>query len=145
MIQAIRSELALLNTEQKELRNFGFLMGGVLSIVCGIILWKRGLPPTTLAIVMAIGASAFLLIGATLPRALRPVYILWMALAIVLGFIMTRVILTLVFFLVVTPIGLVMRMIGKDPLTKGADPSADTYWIPRTYPTKNPSRLLKYY
>jgi hypothetical protein len=58
---------------------------------------------------------------------------------------MTRVILTLVFFLVVTPIGLVMRMIGKDPLTKGADESADTYWIPRTYPTRDRSRLLKYY
>ena len=54
-----------------------------------------------------------------------------MTLAFVLGFIMAHVILTLFFFLVVTPIGLLARLFGKDFLQRRLDKSASSYWIPR--------------
>ena len=145
MFTTIRSELSELRTERRDLRKFGALMGTVLAIICAIVLWRQGLPASTVAIAIGCLALVFLAMGAVAPLGLRPVYIVWMALAIALGFIMTRVILTLVFFLVITPIGLVMRALGKDPLTKGPDSSLDSYWIPKVYRTRDPERLRKYY
>ena len=54
-----------------------------------------------------------------------------MTLALVLGFIMSHIILALVYYLVLTPIGFFMRILGKDPLTLKSDPNADSYWIKR--------------
>jgi hypothetical protein len=54
-----------------------------------------------------------------------------MGLALVLGHVMTRVLLALVFFLIVTPIGLVRRALGRDPIEKSAEPELDSYWIRR--------------
>lgn len=145
MIRTIRAELGQLTTEPSDLRKFGLLMGTVLTVVCGLILWKSGLPPSALAWTFGTIAAVFFLFGLIVPSGLRPVYLVWMALAIVLGFVMTRVILTIVFFLVITPIGLVMRALGKDPLVKGPDSSLDSYWIPKVYRTRDPERLQKYY
>ena len=58
---------------------------------------------------------------------------------------MTRVLLTLVFALVMLPIGLVLRLVGKDLLDRRLDPAADSYWKPKTYADDSPARLEKYY
>ncbi|MDX1429866.1 MAG: SxtJ family membrane protein, partial [Rhodothermales bacterium] len=76
---------------------------------------------------------------------LRGPHRVWMILAIIIGFVMTRVILAIVFFLIVTPKGVVMRLLGKDPLTKGPDPSLKSYWIDKEYRTRDRERLRKYY
>ena len=84
-------------------------------------------------------------LGVVLPKVLLPLQKIWMSLALVLGYVMTRVILTLVYFLVVTPIGLTLRLFGKDPLTKGPDPNLATYWIEKDNAHSGPERLKKYY
>lgn len=145
MLKTLRSELATLSTGRSDLRKFGFLMGTVLAAISGIILWRRGLPPTDAATILGATSLAFFALAAAFPQTLRPVYLVWMSIAIALGFVMTRVILTLVFLLVVTPIGLVMRALGKDPLTKGPDDSLESYWIPKVYRTRDRERLRKYY
>ena len=89
--------------------------------------------------------AALTVLGLTTPVVLKPVYRVWMALAVVLGFVMTRVILTVVYYLVMTPIGLVMRLLGKDPLDRRPDPGAASYWIEKTYPDDSKERLEKYY
>lgn len=108
-----------------ELRKFGLVMFGALAAV-GLLLFfkgKAGWPWIG-------GASlAFLFTGLFLPRILSPVEKYWMLFAGVLGFIMTNVLLTLVFFLGVLPTGLLMRLFGKDPLRKSFDRSLDSYWI----------------
>lgn len=71
--------------------------------------------------------AAVLVLGALVaPSLLRPVYRGWMKLGEVLAWVNTRIILTLVFFLVVTPIGLVMRLFGRSPM---AARRGDSYWI----------------
>jgi len=89
---------------------------------------RRGLPGLLL-----------LVFGATLPRALKHVYIGWMALAIVLGFFVSNVLLTLFFFLVITPIGLAARCFGNDFLRLKLDRSAPSYWIRRPPRQKSPA------
>jgi hypothetical protein len=145
MIRTIRTELGHLSTGRSELRRFGLVMGGACAAVGVLVLWKTGLPPSAWAWTFAILTVTFALAGSLVPAILRPVYLAWMTIAIALGFVMTRVILTIVFFLVITPIGIVMRALGKDPLTKGPDDSLDSYWIPKVYRTRDPERLRKYY
>ena len=95
---------------------------------------------------MGLGFTAVLvLLGAVAPRILRRPYRVWMALAVVLGFVMTRVILTVFFFLVLTPTGLVFRLLGRDSLHRKIDRQAPTYWLPKEYPIADRSRYEKFF
>jgi hypothetical protein len=72
-----------------------------------------------------------LLSGLLFPSLLKPFYNGWMALALSIGYIMSRILLSLIFFLIFTPVGLVMRLLSKDPLSEKYDHSASSYWIKR--------------
>ena len=124
---AIREDIAKLKTGARDLRKFGLLVGGVFAAVA-VLFWLRHKPTYVYFLWPGVALIAF---GAIWPRALKFIYIAWMTLAFVLGFIMAHVILTLFFFLVVTPIGLVARLFGKDFLRLKLDKSASSYWIPR--------------
>lgn len=76
---------------------------------------------------------------------LRPVYRVWMGLAVVLGTIMTRVLLTLVFALLVVPIGFALRLAGKDLLDRRLDRARTTYWRAKVYEDDSPARLDRYF
>ena len=89
--------------------------------------------------------GALVVLGLLVPAVLKPVYRVWMALAIVLGFVMTRVILSLIFFLAFMPIGLIWRVLRKDPMRRRLDPAVGSYWIEKDYHDASPKRLEKYY
>jgi hypothetical protein len=94
-------------------RAFGVSVGVVLMLVAGYLLWRQRL--TTATIVGGIGATLWLL-GLTAPWLLKWPSALWWKLAMALGYVNARVILSIAFFLVLTPIGLIWRVIGRDPL-----------------------------
>jgi hypothetical protein len=138
-------EIRGLDTGVGKLRSFGLSVGAVLLGIALLVLWRRdwtleGLP-------IWLGAPGFMLVfaGLIVPAVLTPVYRVWMALALVLGFVMTHVILTIVFYVLITPIGLVMRGFGKDPLNRSIDTSSSSYWIDKEYNDATPKRLEKYY
>ena len=110
-------------------REFGLLVGGVLVALGGWWLY-RGRYNALSAALLGAGATLVLL-GALLPKALVVPNRLWMGLAGAMGFVTTRVILAAVFFLVVTPIGIVRRLSGGDPLSRRAV-RAESYWKPYT-------------
>jgi hypothetical protein len=120
-------ELKTLRTGARDLRKFGLTVGAVFTAL-GLALWARGKghSPWFLA-----PGLALLALGLALPRALKPVYIAWMALALGLGWVVSHLILTLFFFLVITPVGCVARLLGKDFLRLKLDRQAPTYWLPR--------------
>ena len=77
------------------------------------------------------GVSAFFLVcAAILPRVLVPIEWVWMKLAQYVGLVMTRVLLTLTFYLMITPLGLLMRLFDKDLLELKFDKNAKSYWVP---------------
>ena len=80
-----------------------------------------------------------MVVGAILPRALKWVYIAWMSIAFALGFVMAHVILTLFFYLVITPVGLLARLVGKDFLSLKLDRSVKSYWLPREQKARKPA------
>ena len=144
-MHALWHEIKAVDTSKKALRSFGRVVGGVLLIIAAVVWWRNDFTLTTAASVLGGLGTALVLLGLIVPVVLKPVYRVWMALAVVLGFIMTRVILTAVYYLIMTPIGLIMRLLGKDPLHRRPDPNTASYWIPKTYPDESKERLEKYY
>lgn len=118
-----------LQTDRKVLRSFGFVMAGASFVIGAWIHWKNNFEASTTVDVLAIVFAGFLLLALVAPKLLAPLEWVWMKLAHVLGFIMTRVLLTLVFFLAVTPIGLIFKGLRKDLLGKRFHAKAESYWI----------------
>lgn len=95
--------------ERKQLVSFGVIMA-VAALFFG---WLYSL------MILTVIGVAFALAAIAAPRALVPLYRPWMRLAEGLGWINTRILLSLIFYLVVTPIGLVMRLLGRSPVAGG--------------------------
>jgi hypothetical protein len=122
---SIHADLKKLRTGAGDLRKFGVIVGAGF-IFLGVLLLLRHRS----SYVALCGAGALLTaFGVIWPRALKYVYIAWMALAFTLGFVMSNVILTLFFFLFVTPIGLLARLFQKDFVARKWDKRAASYWI----------------
>jgi hypothetical protein len=78
-----------------------------------------------------IAAGVIICISRVIPPLFRRFYRLWLSFAVVLGYFVSKILLTLVFCLAVLPTGLIMRLIGKDPMERKLDPNASSYWIKR--------------
>ena len=110
----------------KQERQFGFLFTFVFALVAFWPLW----PLTAPNLYWLGGAGAWLAAALIYPKGLNPLYKGWIAFGHVLGWINARIILGIVFFVVVMPIGLVMRLFGKDFL--GMRPNRNgSYWLKR--------------
>ena len=120
-------EIKLIKTENKDLRSFGITFGIIFLIIAGFLLYIED-ESFRLFIVIS---SAFIIFGFLIPIILKPIYIGWMSFAIILGWFMTRFILSLLFYLIVTPIGLITRVLGKDFLELKKEASNGSYWNQR--------------
>jgi hypothetical protein len=111
-------------SERTKLREFGLTVGIAFGVLAGLLFWRQKDHYVYFA-----GLSAvFILTGLLVPMILRPVNKVWMAFSMGLGWVMTRVILTILFFAVFTPIGLIGRLAGKDFLDLRRDSTQDSYW-----------------
>src|SRR6266404_1682962 len=122
---SIRQDIRELKTGPRDLRKFGLMVGGVF-IAIGLLFLLRHKPSYPFFLWPGV---ALVIFGALIPRALKYFYIAWMALAFALGFVMARIILTVGFFLLVTPIALVGRLFGKYFMNRKWQREATTYWI----------------
>lgn len=124
-------EIRNIKSEKKDLRNFGIVIGVALSILGGLLWWRGKDTYSYLFIVSAV----FILFGLVLPNLLRPLQKVWMTLAVIMGWFMTRLILCVLFYLVFTPIGLITRLTGGQflDLKMGTEKSYWTYRKPREY------------
>ncbi|MDQ7821584.1 MAG: SxtJ family membrane protein [Candidatus Eremiobacteraeota bacterium] len=129
--QKTRSRIVSKNKpDTKILRSFGLLIGAIFLLLGLWQYWPEKSFTTASLVLFALGAL-LLIPGALFPAVLAPVYRGWMAVAHAMGWLMTRLILALVFFLIFTPAGLIMRLLGADLLKLRFERSAETYWITR--------------
>lgn len=113
------------NPDVRALRQFGALMAGAIALVFGLAipwLWDLAWPRWPWA-----AAGVFAVWAALWPTGLAPVYQGWMKVAHVLGWINTRLLLGLVFYGVIAPMGLIMRLLGHDPLRRRREPERHSY------------------
>jgi len=116
-------EIKNIKTRIKDLRSFGITMGIILLIITGFLFYKEN---ESTQIFLYIACS-FIGLGLLLPIILKPIYIVWMTFAVILGWVMTRVILSIVFYLILTPIGLITRLFGEDFLDLNKS-NTESYW-----------------
>jgi len=120
MIEDIKN----IKSTKSDFRKFGITVGVVLMVIAGFLFWRG---KETFEILLISGSLLFVL-GIAIPAVLKPIYWVWMILATLLGWVMTRVILGLLFYVVITPIGLLSRLFGNQFLELEWDKSKDSYW-----------------
>ena len=118
-------------------RTFGFVFTVLFAVIGlwplmgggGVRLWSLAL------------AGSFLALALVRPSLLRPLNRLWMKFGLLLHMIVNPLVMGLLFYVTVTPIGLVMRLVGKDPLGRRFDPAAESYWVLRDPPGPAPETM----
>ena len=129
------------STNIREIRKFGGVALILFGTLCAIALWNNKPIPTYLFGFLGILGLGFILV----PSQLRPVYTTWLKVAHLLGRIVTSLILTLAFYLVITPAALIKRLLGGTPLPLKPDNEASSYWVTRSEPAQAKERFLKRY
>ncbi len=123
----LKEEFKNIKETKKDLRKFGLTVGGVLIVTSALLFYFE----KSSAIYFAIIGGLLFVFGIAIPIILKPLNKIWMGLAIVLGFFMSRVILIVLFYIALTPISLVAKLVGKQFMILKHDKSAKTYWEKR--------------
>jgi hypothetical protein len=126
-LNLIKEEIKSIANTHSDLRKFGITVGMVLVIIGSIMFWFD-----TNGYIYFTAAGTFLVFsGIVFPSILKPLNLVWMTIAILLGFMMTRIILAVLYYLILTPISLIAKISGKKFIEKGFDRNLNTYWNKR--------------
>jgi hypothetical protein len=140
-----------LRPSRRQLRTFG-LITAVLTAVVGASFYFRGhmwgisVEPALGSQLGHIlwGASVALVVAAfAVPKAFVPLYVLLTVVTLPIGFVMSHILIATIYFVIITPIALVMRVLGRDTMTRKLDRAAPTYWVKRS--ETKPGRYLRQY
>jgi len=122
------------NPPRKELRVFAGLQLIFFAIVAWMIHHRFESTALTAAVVTLSAVAA--LVGFIKPQLLRLFYVGWVAAVFPIGWVVSHVLMLAVFYLVITPVGLTMRLCGRDPMERKFDETAKSYWKPRQQQTE---------
>lgn len=120
------------NPGRRELVAFGLALPVFFSFLGLVIFERTGL--SLAALVVWVGGLLVVASYLVVPVIRRPVFVGWAYAAYPISWVVTHVLLVAVFCLVITPIALLVRLFGRDPLSKEYDSSVDSYWVPREKP-----------
>jgi hypothetical protein len=121
------TEVKSLKPNPRDLRKFGLTVGGVFALLGAWFLFRH----KPYAWPCLVPGLLLILFGLAAPSSLRTIYFAWMTLGMALGMVVTTVLLTLLFYLVVTPIGLIAKLAGKDFLSIKLNKASPSYWVPK--------------
>jgi hypothetical protein len=114
------------NPSRKELRQFGFLC---LVFFGGLASWRYYHSGLTIGVeILAAAALIGGVLGAVAPQLLKWIFVGWIVAVFPIGWTVSHLLLGFIFFFVLTPIGLLLRVLGHDPMNRTLDRSAKTYW-----------------
>jgi len=125
-----------------ELRIFGLLLALFFGLIGALVLWRARLW-TIATLCLAIGLLSAI-VYYSVPSLKRPMYMMCVAVTYPIGWTITHLLLALVYFGWITPVGLLMRLFGYDPMRRRMNRRAISHWIPRK-PIKDVSRYFKQY
>ena len=129
------------STNSKEIRKFGVIAFFFYGSLCALgFLTNKPLPIYIFGFLSILGLG-FMLI----PSPLKPIYTAWLKIANFLGRIVTALVLTLAYYMVITPSALIKRLFGGRPLPVKPNKKVSSYWVARTEPAQPKERFLKRY
>lgn len=114
--------------DTKEFRAFGLMVGSIFSVIG---LWPALMRGDPLRMWAISAGGALIGLGLALPASLKHIYHIWMKVGYVLGWINTRILLGVIFYGMITPMGLIMRLFKKDSMHRRLDPDINTYRVVR--------------
>ena len=126
-------------TDTKQIRRFGLIALIFFGILWGLAIWKEHHLLKYFFGALSILGIGFLII----PGPLKPVYDGWLKVAHFIGLVFTTLVLTVAYYVVITPAGLLKRLFGGRPLPLKPDPDASTYWVTRPEPAQPKERFYK--
>jgi len=129
------------NPSRRELKQFGFIWLGFFLLAAGGLWLKLHSPLVSVA--LAAIAVLVPVVGWAVPSFMRVVYVGLSYVAWPIGFVVSHVLLGAVYYLLVTPIGLIMRAAGYDPMHRRFDPEAPSYWIERDGGDRDPCSYFR--
>ena len=119
-------------------RSFGVVFSAAFSLYGA---WPLLEEPRTVRPWALVAGGVFLLLALVAPRLLAPLNRVWTKLGLVMGTIVSPIVMAVLFFFLITPIALLMRMMGKDVLRLRRDAEAPSYWIERSPPGPPPASM----
>ncbi|MFO7783691.1 MAG: hypothetical protein ACQET7_15080 [Thermodesulfobacteriota bacterium] len=126
-------------TEQKDIRKFGLIALVFFGALFSLALWRDKTIPMYLFGVLALLGLGFVVI----PGPMRPVHAGWLKAAHAIGRAVTTAVLTLAYYLVITPSALLKRIFGGKPISCRIDRDASSYWVAREEPVQTKERFHK--
>ncbi|MBN2411278.1 hypothetical protein JXQ31_06265 [candidate division KSB1 bacterium] len=127
LINEMKTGLSRLEQDNRSLRKFAVVISSVLVFI-GLLVFFFGRYPER-ASWLGGTAVVLILLGLPFPLLIKPLHTFWMGLALFIGYFMSRLLLSLLFFIVFSPVSLFLRLLGKDILKQKIDKSANSYWI----------------
>lgn len=129
------------STDLKEIRRFGAIAFIFFGFLCIAGIWTKKLMPTYLFSFLSILGLGFII----MPSRLRPIYYVWLKVTHSLGSGLTTLILSMAYYIVITPSAFLKRLFGGRPVPVKPDKEALSYWVARTEPAQIKERFLKRY
>ena len=117
------------NPPRRDLRIFAVLQSIFFGVIAAEMYRRTGSSVTPVCLFgtsLAVGTVGFFV-----PRFMRVVYVIWMGAVFPIGFTVSHIVMAFTFYLVLSPIGIIMKLCGRDPMRRQFDPSATSYWIER--------------
>jgi hypothetical protein len=103
----------------------------VAAVLLAVAAWNLYRGRTTVVLVFGALGAALVVAGLLVPPAARAFHVAWMRLAVALGHVNSRVLLTLMYYGVFTPYGVVSRLVGRDPLRRRGKSAGESHWVER--------------
>tara|TARA_B100001142_G_C14334001_1_gene655188 strand:- start:722 stop:1132 length:411 start_codon:yes stop_codon:yes gene_type:complete len=116
-------EIQNIKSNKKELRSFGIIVGSILTIIAGILFYKEN----PFCDMFFYFGAIFIFLGIFLYQILKPFYIIWMTFAVIIGWFMTRLILSILFYSIMLIIAIIAKIVGKDFLYLQSN-NNESYW-----------------
>ncbi|MDD5136441.1 MAG: SxtJ family membrane protein [Candidatus Omnitrophica bacterium] len=120
--------MAKARNELKDIRQFSWVLSGILTVLGVVNLFKHRVSWSYWLFGLGIITALMIL---TAPKLLRPVYLTFTKIAHAIGWFNTRAILILIYYMLITPIALIMRIFREDPLDRKIEKNAASYWVKR--------------
>ena len=116
-------EIKNIKSNKKELRSFGIIVGSILTIIAGILFYKEN----PFCDMFFYFGAIFIFLGIFLYQILKPFYIIWMTFAVIIGWFMTRLILSILFYSIMSIVAIIAKIVGKDFLYLQSN-NNESYW-----------------
>ncbi len=127
------------NASSKDLRGFGIGMTLFCLMLGGLLMWRGNL--TWCYRLWMVGGIVFLAPAILFPTGLRPIFIVWSAIAVRLSWVMSRLVLSIIFFIIFTAVSLVQKIIRRDAMDIKFPDECETYWVDRSKEEYNPKHF----